>query len=294
MVESSSTSAARSCDSSTSKAAREAEATPDSGRLLPPQSVIEPRTFTSLPFIEDAPLQQRLKSIVGAEEGSTAYVVKDLHTGRGASLNRDASFNTASLFKLFVMFEVMHQESVGLLHDSRELTMTPYYDDFGLGPRATSLCQQLTVHEALQAMMSVSDNAAAVLLQDLVGSPNIVRSMKSIGLTQTAFQVEGISTSAADTARLLEGIGRRQLIDPASSDRMILLMAQEQFDNGLRAGLPKGAVVAHKTGNYAGVTNDAGIVFTPKGAYVIVVLSTADNATSLIKRITTETMDYFE
>jgi beta-lactamase class A len=109
-------------------------------------------------------------TLLGPAAASTAVVIKDLQSGQGVSINPERIFYPASLFKLFVMYEVFHQESLGLLKMSKELHMTPYYDSFGLGPRRTRLCQDLTVSEALQAMMATSDNAAAVLLQDLVGS----------------------------------------------------------------------------------------------------------------------------
>ncbi|HLF79390.1 MAG TPA: serine hydrolase, partial [Dehalococcoidia bacterium] len=145
------------------------DATPIRQRLLPPQGVIEPKPFSPLPLQEDAALLQRLKAVMGPASDSTSFVVKDLQTGRGASFNAQRAYDPASLFKLFVMYEVFHQESLGLVKGQQQLVLTPYYEEFALGPRRTKLCQVLTVDEALQAVMSMSDNAAAVLLQDLVG-----------------------------------------------------------------------------------------------------------------------------
>jgi beta-lactamase class A len=132
------------------------------------------------------------------------------------------------------------------------------------------------------------------MLQDLVGSGNINKSMASLGLSSTKFLPEGLSTTAADVALLLEGIGRRQLVSQPASERMTYLMAQERFDNGLRAGVPAGAAVAHKTGNWQGVTHDAGIVFGPKANYLVVVLSSRENAPALIKAISEATFDYYK
>jgi beta-lactamase class A len=171
------------------------------------------------------------------------------------------------------MYEIYHQESLGLLHLDDELVMTPYYDAFGLGPRATELCQHLTVEEAMEAMMSVSDNSAAVLLQDLVGSPNINNSLAALGLTDSRLTTEDIPITAQDMALLLEFIASGQGVSREASESMAALMESETFDNGLAAGVPADALVAHKTGNWPNARHDVGIVFGPKSTYVIVILS---------------------
>ena len=264
-----------------------------SGRVSASQGVAAPRPFAPTPLQDDPQLSAAIKARMGEDAGSFGVVVKNLQTGRGASFNADRSYYSASVFKLFVMFEILHQESQGFLRLKDEVLITPYYDGLGVGPRATRLCQRLTIREALEAMMSRSDNAAAVLLQELAGSGNIERSMRALGLKQTNFLTEDLPTSAGDLARLLEGIGRFQAVSRSASEEMIRLMTTEQFDNGLRSGTPPGVQVAHKTGNYNGVTHDAGIVFTPSGPCVIVVLSDGANPTGVTKDIAALVYNHF-
>jgi beta-lactamase class A len=262
-------------------------------RLQPPANVKTPAALAPLPFKPDPGLQQRIAAVLGPASASTAVVVKDLQTGQGASINADRSFYPASLFKLFVMHEVFHQSSQGLLSLSKELQITPYYDSFGLGPRRTKLCQRLTINEAMQAMMSTSDNAAAILLQDLVGSGNIDRSLVSLGMKSSRYLPEELTTSAGDVALLLEGIGRNLTVSRPASLDMIRLLVQEEFDNGLRAGLPQGVLLAHKTGNWGASIHDAGLVFAPKGTYVFVVLTEAANAAFLTRELSRTVYEYF-
>jgi beta-lactamase class A len=263
------------------------------GRLGPVQDVPGMRPFVLLPEREDAALRKKIVDRLDDQLGDFAVVVKDLQTGRTVSVNSDWTYYTASLFKVYVMLEVMHQEALGLLKLTDEVTITPYYDAQSVGPRLTSLCQRLTIRQALEAMMARSDNSVAVLLQDLVGSGNINASMVSLGLKQSNFLSEDLPTSAADLAKVLEGIGRGQAVSKSASEEMVRLLSLEQFDNGLRAGTPAGLKVAHKTGNYLGVTHDAGIVYGPSGAYVIVVLSDGANASAVTKDVASIVFDYF-
>lgn len=55
---------------------------------------------------------------------------------------------------------------------------------------------------------------------------------------------------------------------------MIDILAAQEFNDEIPAGLPKGTRVAHKTGWITGVTHDAAIVYPPdRKPYVLVVLT---------------------
>lgn len=258
-------------------------------RGLPPA----PAPFVPDPLAEDPALKRRLLDVLGSRAGDYAFFVKDLSTGSGAAHDAGRVFNAASVFKLFVMLEVFNQQAAGLLDWDDRLTITPYYDGFGLSPRSTARCQVLTVAEAMDAMMSVSDNAAAVLLQDLVRAPNVNRSIQALGLKDSGLFTEGLPVTAADLGLLLEAIVRGAAVSEAASAEMIELMKGEVIDNGLRAGVPANVPVAHKTGNWSDATHDAGIVFAKDGPYVFVVLSDTDHETSVIRALSEAAYDYF-
>ena len=221
----------------------------------------------------DLLLEGELRLILGENEPGYAIYALDLESGRSVSINDDHVFYAASIFKTWVMFEVFHQASLGLFDMDDELVLTPYYDAFGLGPRATALCERLTVLEAMEAMMSVSDNAAAVLLQDLVGAPNINSSLEALGLTTSRLNTVDIPLTAKDMGLLLQFIASGKAVDREASELMASLLLSETFDNGLDAGVPAEASVAHKTGNWPNARHDAGIVFAPNSTYVVAILS---------------------
>jgi beta-lactamase class A len=264
-----------------------------SGRLLSNTGARPARPFQALPFMADAGLQAIVQTAVGSANGSYAVVVKDLATGRGASLNTDRVFYAASIFKVSVMFEVFNQAAQGLLDLDTELQLTPYYEGFGLGPRLTTLCQDLTVQDALHAMMSVSDNAVAVLLQDLVGAGNINNSLQALGLKETRLLPEDLPLTAGDIALLLEAIGRGLAVDAASSEAMLRLMVSERIDNGVKAGLPTGTTVAHKTGNWGNATHDVAIVYSPRSTYLLVVLSDRNHEVAVTRAVSQAVYQYF-
>jgi beta-lactamase class A len=245
---------------------------------------------------EDDGFKDDLMDILGDDADSYAFIIKDLETGRGAEHNTGRIFYAASVFKLFVMYEVFNQQSLNRVSWDGELVVTPYYDSFGLSPRRTQLCQQLSVAEAMNLMLSISDNTAAVLLQDLAGSGAVNSSIETLGVKDSGLFEDGLPLTAADIGLLLEAIARGTTVSRDASSDMLQLMTREELDNGLEAGIPADAnvIVAHKTGNWSDATHDVGVVFAPFGTYLFVALSDRNHETRLIKALSTAAYEYYK
>jgi beta-lactamase class A len=252
--------------------------------------------YSPIALKEDDDFKDDLLDLLGDDKDSYAFVIKDLETGRGAEHNTGQVFYAASVFKLFVMYEVFNQQSQDRVSWDGKLVVTPYYDSFGLSPRRTQLCQELTVAEAMNLMLSISDNTAAVLLQDFVTSGAVNSSIETLGIKDSGLFEDGLPLTAADVALLLEAIARGATVSRDASSDMLAMMTREELDNGLRAGIPNdaNAVVAHKTGNWSDATHDVGVVFAPFGTYLFVVLSNTDHDTRLIKALSTAAYEHFK
>jgi beta-lactamase class A len=273
-----------------------------SERIASPGPVTPPPYYRPLALQEDPALKERLLEVLGDEVESYGIVVKSLEDGRGAVINPDKVFYAASLFKVTVLFEVFHQRALSLLGFQEELLITPYYARFDLGTLPVGVCDSISVGEALHAMTAFSDNVSAVLLQDRVGAANVNRSLAALGLETTRLLPDDLPTTAGEMALLMEMMARGEAVDAASSQEMVNLLAGEEIDNGLRAGLPEGTLVAHKTGLWTNATHDVGIVYVDGpsasgggAAYVIAILSDKgpdDDAVPLAE-ISRVVYDYF-
>jgi beta-lactamase class A len=222
----------------------------------------------------DQELQGQVEDILAEDADRYAVVIKDLRDGRGVAVNAGRLFYAASLFKLEVMYEIVRLADAGAIDLGERYNVSDYYAKFGLGPHLITQCEAVTLERALTAMMSVSDNVAAVMLQDRAGPGNINTSMQALGLTSTALLPENtLPTTAADMALLLEAIARGDALSEAASLRMVELLAQEKVDDRIPAALPDGTTVAHKTGNWENATHDAGIVYSGRSTYIVVLMS---------------------
>jgi beta-lactamase class A len=80
---------------------------------------------------------------------------------------------------------------------------------------------------------------------------------------------EADRTSPADMCRLLERIESHAILDPDACTAILELMKRIQSATRIPGLLPKGTIVAHKTGSYRRLRNDVGIVYAPNGPYAV-------------------------
>lgn len=265
----------------------------DEEPLTGPTAVPLSSAYAPMPSHRDAGLEEIIRSSLGDEVDSYGVVVRNLVNGAVAEVNSHKRFETASLFKLWVMYEVYKQVELGLLQMDEELLVTPYYASFDAGSLPVDVCDTLTVREALWAMITYSDNTSAFLLLDRVGPGNINRDLQALGLTGSAFRQEDVISTAADMVTFLEMVVLGAAVSREASQEMLDLMLAQKVRDRLPALLPPGPEVANKTGNLPEVTHDVGIVYAPQPAYVIAVLSDKGGEPEPIAVLSLAIYEYF-
>jgi beta-lactamase class A len=215
--------------------------------------------------------------------GTVGLFVRNLTTGAEASVNADRVFPAASLYKLPILVETVRQIRLGRISPEQMLTVQKSQWVPGSGVLQGRVGESLPVKELMRLMIAESDNIAAMMLLDLTGLNNVNQTMKGLGLESTrlldyrgANAYNGVgpyATSPADMGLLLDTIGSGRLVDQQTSDEVLRLLGQKQASDLLSEALPWNVKVAHKWGEIPGARHDAGIVFTPRFQYVIVVMT---------------------
>jgi beta-lactamase class A len=254
------------------------------------------------------PLEQLLAEHLPTDNGTVAVYVLHLRTGHEVALNADLRMTAASLFKIPVMVEVFRQQRQGRISWNQTMVVSPQHWVPGTGILQAYPGRRVSVQELVQLMISVSDNVASVMLMDLVGRESINDTARSLGLRETLVHTytardplgpdEDNTTSARDLGLLLRRMAAGELIDRAASAEMIDLMLQERVNDWMLRELPAEVRVAHKTGALPNVRNDAGIMFTPGGEVVLVVLTNdlrdQELGEEAISRVARLVFDYYQ
>ncbi|HEY0781844.1 MAG TPA: serine hydrolase [Thermoanaerobaculia bacterium] len=146
--------------------------------------------------------------------------------------------------------------------------------------------------ELARRMIVRSSNLAANLLLEKVGTSRVMDLLRLLGADDTqvlrgvedekAFRAAMNNTTTAKDLlamlRALESSARGNRPpggpSPASAQAMLEILAAQQLNEKIPAGLPPGTRVAHKTGDITGIHHDAAIVYPPgRPPYVLVVLT---------------------
>lgn len=231
-------------------------------------------------------------------EGRFAVGVLDLSSGEILYVNPDTVFHAASTMKTPVMVEVFKQAKAGRfsLDDSIEVKNefrsivdgSPYQLD--ISDDSDSLVykrigSRMSIRDLVFQMITVSSNLATNILIELVGAPNVMETMRSLGARDSkvlrgvedgkAFR-QGLNNvvTARDLVIIYRAIATGSVVDAEACRVMVKILSEQRFRDIIPALLPAGTVVAHKTGSITGVEHDSGIVYLPNGrSYVIVLLS---------------------
>lgn len=166
-----------------------------------------------------------------------------------ASTNADASFRSASIYKLYLTYALFKKETPKSLQ----------------GNAALAKCVDL--------MLRVSDNQCAETVGNYVGWANTDKLISAAGITNTKLALSaGPISTAADTATLLKGMHSGSLYDAESRQYILDILKAQTWRKGIPAGCA-GCTVYNKTGDLGFVRHDAAIVETPQSKYILVVFT---------------------
>ena len=242
--------------------------------------------------------------------GSVGYYIKDLRTGDVAMSHTENVFLSASLIKLPILCAAYEAVQEGKLALSTPITLQRSDLKGGSGIlKRSPIGSVYTNRELLELMIVHSDNTAAELLIRQLGFDYLQQTFTRLGLLDTEIHPDGFNlsakrvvsdnrTSPRDMGLLLEKIYRRELVSPEASDDMLLILKHQKLRDRLPRYLPTGWQIAHKTGLLRKACHDVGIVFSPKGDYMICVLTGQDanyrEAKRFIASVGRITYDYYQ
>ena len=207
--------------------------------------------------------------MVAGKSAEVGVAALDLNTGETVSIKGNTPFPMASTVKVAVAALYLAQVD----HGRRTL------DDTISGASARSLMKRMLVH---------SDNRATdILIADLGGPRAVDAWLRENGISgvrvdrniaqllrdkRDLWDRRDSSTPAA-MVELLRRIYKAELIKPESRNYLLDVMAQcATGKNRIRALLPYGTPVEHKTGTLNGYTSDVGFISLPDGRRVAVAI----------------------
>jgi beta-lactamase class A len=245
-------------------------------------------------IVVDPILGSRLDQALLGVEGHIGVAVKDLGSGRGAVLGGRLELPAASLYKLPVLYTVFDAG----LRMTEDLPISDEALSYDAGTMELGAGETLTVAEALERMVTLSDNTSAVMLGSRVGATRVNASIAALGMETTHYSLERMTTSALDMLHLMDVLAQGKAVSTSASADMLHLLLRQRVNDRLPRLLPGNVQIAHKTGNLPGTVNDVGVVYGPSSTIAIAALvsDTSDEAAAAtgIARAALAAYTYFD
>jgi beta-lactamase class A len=237
-----------------------------------------------------SPLDDQIKPLVSAFKGKVSLFAKNLDTGETYALNADDRVKTASTIKIAVMIEAYARVAEGKLKWTDKLVLTKEKKVGGSGIlNELSDNLHLTLRDAVNLMMILSDNTATNLVLDVLTTDAVNARMESLGIKNIKIMRKvfagGESTAGQDPENKKYGLGmatpremvlvmekleRGEVISPAASKEMIELMKREQGRNAIGRSLWE-VPMASKYGALDRLRSSVAILYTKQGKIALAI-----------------------
>lgn len=252
----------------------------------------------ALEVASDAALADAILGALARHPERASVAVVNLDDGRWAAYDADRVQYAASTFKLAVLYEVERRVSAGeLTYDDRVLLdEEAVAEDLGTLERVpVAEDGTVSVGEALDAMVTLSDNATAVALLRHVGPGAVDETLRGIGLSTMSVNTKELPATAADLALLMRAIVTGEGVGDAQREHMRDLLLGQTIRSGIPAALVAesrtGLAVGNKTGTWPDITNDVAFVESDAGPYVIAVTAEGDWNWALVSDVSRAVYD---
>jgi beta-lactamase class A len=225
---------------------------------------------------DTAKLHRTLDDVARAHHGVLGYTVLNLDTGERLSLRGDETFPTASLIKvpiLVTLYDLAAQKQISL---DDPLTVLKIDQVPGSGVlQFMKPGMALTVNDAANLMIILSDNTATNLLLDRIAIRRVWQKMEALGLPHTKVHAKvfqrftsvamdssvkyGLGvTTPNEMAHLFELLAQGRAVNPAADSAMLAILANNADGEQMQRYV-EGLTVPHKTGSTDSVRTECAL-----------------------------------
>ncbi|MBI5700697.1 serine hydrolase [Candidatus Saganbacteria bacterium] len=221
----------------------------------------------------------RLTKLAAPYQNKVGVCIIDLKTGLKLTINGKMLFPAASVAKVPVMAAAYHISEAGSIELSEKLLFTEKDKLGGSGVlQWMKGNREYTLKNLIRLMIVLSDNTATKMVIDRLGTNEVNSYIKNAGLNNTNIvdatclnekPNPDMNMTTPEDMAIMMVILQSNKFTKQSRNEMLDFMKKQRYRWGIWKGVPRGIVVADKTGNVEGVLNDVGIVYKKKGSYVI-------------------------
>lgn len=273
--------------------------------------------FAQKHFRTDKKLTKELEATIAGFHGSIGVYVRNLKNGRGAAINADTIFPTASTIKLTILCALFNKIVKGELNYHQPLL---YRDSMAYGGSGVMQyfkdSTKVDLSVLVTLMITRSDNTAALWCQSLAGGGTVINqwladngfkdtrmNSRTPGRQSNYDEYGWGQTTPREISGLLADIRENKILNPAACERMYRDLTHQYWDEIALSQIPPYVQTASKGGAVDAARSEVVLVNAPHGDYVFAVYTknnkdqswTPDNeAEVMIRKVSALLWHYFE
>lgn len=256
---------------------------------------IEDQSYSSLVFSKN--ISEKVEEIKDKYSlGHISLYFRDLNNGPWFGVNEKEVFSPASLLKVPLMIEFLHEVEDDPSILNKKIAILPTDINTSVSPNIKSegsLVQgeEYTFEEILKSLIEKSDNTAVLALLRNVDKKGIEDVFRSIGVPFKDLSTE-VDIRVKDYAGFFRVLFNSSYLSREMSEKALEILTKSEYQDGIVAGVPQEVRVAHKFGerNIIDEENsmqlhDCGIVYYPTKPYIICIMTKGNNFENQSKAI---------
>ena len=242
---------------------------------------------TQIPQTSEADLQAAVEAAVAGFAGVVGVYVRHLPTGRTASVHADSLFPTASMIKVPILVGTFDRIEQGALSYGGDITFRDslrYSTDDLFGDLRDGA--EVPLHQAVELMLSASDNTASLWLQALAGGGEAINAwLDAHGFEHTRVNSRTPGrhpdwerygwgqTTPREMTELVRRIVEGEAVSLAADQEMHRLLTRTFYDDEAVSALPPSVQAATKQGAVSQSRSEVVYVHAPSGPYVFCIIT---------------------
>lgn len=237
-------------------------------------------------------LEKRIKAEIASYDGTMCLYADDLK-GNIIAIGAEEKFETASTIKTYILVCLFDEIQKGNASLSQMIKYEEKHFVEGSGVlRSLDPGLMLRVKDVATLMIIVSDNVATNIMIDYLGLDTINACIQKIGCHDTVLhhpidfeKYDKLGTSTPkDYASIFTRLVQGKLISPEADAQMLEIFKKQHYNKMLIGAFPPYYLdsedtgdeelisVASKSGCMDECRNDGGVIYTPYGPYVLVMM----------------------
>ena len=266
----------------------------------------------------DKKLQFRLEETIKEYNGDIGIYVKNLRTGKTASINADTIFPTASMVKVPILIGIMNKIHHGeLTYDSTLIYKDSLFYEGSDILGSFKSDEKILLKKVMMLMLTTSDNTASLWLQSLAGKGTRINELlDSLGFRYTRVnsrtpgrennrtQYGWGQTTPGEMGVLFEKIYRNEIFSTTACDRMMRSLGRNYWDvDEAISQVPPYIEVFSKNGCVNASRSEVLLVNAPHNPYIFCIFTKnnkdvqwahANEAWTMARKISLMLWRYFE